>query len=80
MWHVGLWTRASESAENLNVNIVNPEDPALLDGQKAYALRQAHVRSSLYNHFLFLWRDVPSWIREGKIPNQDEGDEMDDDE
>jgi hypothetical protein len=56
---------------------VSPEDPALIDGQKAYALRQAHVRSSLHKHFLFLWRDVPSWIREANVPKQDEGDAMD---
>jgi hypothetical protein len=76
-WHVGSWIRSSESMEN--VDTVNPEDPTFLDGQKAYALRQAHVMSSLHQHFLFLWREVPSWIREGKIPNQDE-DDMDDDE
>lgn len=78
MWYVGLWTRVSESVQN--VDVVNPEDPAFFDGQKAYALRQAHVRSSLHQHFLFLWRDITSWIQEGKIPNQVEGDEMDDDE
>jgi hypothetical protein len=75
MWYVDSWTGASESAEN-----VNPEDPTFLDGQQAYALRQAHIRSSLHQHFLNLWRDVPSWIREGKVPNQDDSDEMDDDE
>ena len=74
-WYVESWTRASESIEN-----VDPEDSTLLEGRKAYALRQAHIRFSLQQQFSFLWRDVASWIREGKIPNQSETDETDDDE
>ena len=74
-WYAESWTRASESIEN-----VDPEDSTLLEGQKAYAFRQAHIRSSLQQHFLFLWHDVASWTHDGKVPNQNESDETDDDE
>ena len=74
-WYAESWTRASESIEN-----VDPEDSTLLEGQKAYAFRQAHIRSSLQQHFSFLWCDVASWTRDGKVPNQNESDETDDDE
>jgi hypothetical protein len=74
-WYMESWTRASELIEN-----VDPEDSALLEGQKAYALRQAHIRFSLEQHFSSLWHDVASWTHEGKIPNQNESDETDDDD
>ena len=76
-WYAESWSRASESIEN-----VDSEDSTLLEGQKAYAFRQAHVKSSLHQHFSLLWHDVASWVREGKVPghNQDESDETDDDE
>ena len=73
-WYVESWTRASESIEN-----VDPEDSTLLEGQKAYTFRQAHIRSSRQQHFLFLWHDVASWTHDGKVPNQNKSDETDDD-
>lgn len=44
------------------------QEPALAEGMKSYALRQAGLRVSLRHQFAGLWRDVPSWITTAFAP------------
>lgn len=62
-WYEDLWNRRAAAAQSC-------EDLTLSEGQRAYALRQAEIRSSIHKHFSQLWRDVPSWISTGKVVDE----------
>lgn len=45
--------------------LITTDDPALQEGLKAYALRQAALRQDLANHFEHIWRNTQSYIEAG---------------
>ncbi|KAF8137103.1 hypothetical protein EV363DRAFT_1156356 [Boletus edulis] len=45
--------------------LIMTDDPALQEGLKAYALRQAALRQDLANHFEHIWRNTQSYIEAG---------------
>src|ERR1700735_4283560 len=52
-WYEDLWNSRAATAQSC-------ADLTLSEGQRAYALRQAGIRSSMHKHFSYLWCDVPS--------------------
>lgn len=60
-WHAHQWSNWATVA-------VQYQEPALAEGMKGYALRQAGLRISLRNQFAKLWHDIPSWITTAFAP------------
>ena len=46
-------------------SLVTTEDPALEEGLRAYALRQAALRADLAQHFAHIWQDTRKYIEIG---------------
>lgn len=66
-WYEDLWNSRAATAQS-------SDDLTLAEGQRAYALRQAGIRSSMHKHFSHLWRDVPSWVSAGEVVDEKRSD------
>lgn len=59
-WYETWWKGRAALAESC-------KSLPLQEGQRAYALHQAQIRSSMHEHFSQLWHDVPVWISTGQV-------------
>jgi hypothetical protein len=60
-------------SSHADVGRMRQYDSYLSEGLVAYAERQAHLRTSLQNHFQGLWSDVASWVTGKKVLDASDG-------
>jgi hypothetical protein len=58
---------ANWRSSHADVGRVRQYDSFLSEGLEAYVERQAHLRTSLQDHFQELWSDVASWVTGQKV-------------
>jgi hypothetical protein len=59
-WYANWWS------SHTDIGRMRQYDSFMSEGLAAYAEQQAHLRTSLKDHFQGLWIDVAAWVTGGK--------------